>query len=68
MNKKIPRINKQVISITALDNHTEEDNYWKSRTPAERLAGIEINRRLVYGAGVASRLQRFFEVAELSQG
>ena len=64
----IPRLNKKVISVTSLNDFEEEKKYWFSKKPLERIEAIEINRRLVYGQDrVTSRLQRFFEVAELIQ-
>ncbi len=65
METKLPRIDKKAITITTLKDHSEEDAYWQSKSYEERLNGIEINRRLVYGDGTASRLQKIVEVAEL---
>jgi hypothetical protein len=63
---KIPRLNKQVITITSLNDIEEEKQYWLSRGSKERIEAIELNRRMVYGKDrVASRLQRFLETAEL---
>ena len=63
----IPRLNKKIVKITSLNDIEEEKRYWMSKTPFERLEAIEINRRMVYGRNrVTSRLQRFFETAELS--
>jgi len=63
---KLPSLDKRVVKITSLDDIEEEKKYWISRTPVERIEAIEINRRMIYGEDrVASRLQRFFEIAEL---
>jgi hypothetical protein len=63
---KLPGLNKKVVSVTSLDDIEEEKNHWISKTPLERIEAIEINRRMVYGQDrVTSRLQRFFETAEL---
>lgn len=65
--EKLPGINKDIVNVTSLDDIEEEKRYWLSKTPLERIEAIEINRRMVYGQDrVASRLQRFFEIAELS--
>jgi len=45
----LPRLNKQIVTVTALDDIEEEKNYWLSKTPLERIEAIEINRRMVYG-------------------
>jgi hypothetical protein len=64
---KIPSLNKKIITVTSLDEIEEVKKYWLSKTPLERLEAIEINRRMIYGQDrVTSRLQRFFETAELS--
>lgn len=58
------RLNKKVLLKTSLDDN-EEDLYWQSKTPIERLKGLELNRSLVYGYGDnPPRLQRFLEVLE----
>jgi hypothetical protein len=64
---KLPRLNKKIINVTSLDDIEEEKKYWFSKTPLERVEAIEINRRMIYGQDrIASRLQRFFEIAELT--
>jgi len=63
---KIPRLNKKMVKVTSLNDIEEEKRYWMSKSPLERIEAIEINRRMIYGQGrVTSRLQRFFETAEL---
>jgi hypothetical protein len=40
--------------------------YWLSKTPAERIEGIEYLRRWLYGdAQVDARLQRVFEIVRM---
>jgi len=64
---KLPSLNKKILNITSLDDIEEEKKYWLSKSPLERIEAIEINRRMIYGQDrVTSRLQRFFETAELS--
>jgi len=63
---KLPRLNKKIINVTSLNDIEEEKKYWFSKSPLERIEAVEINRRMIYGQDrVASRLQRFFEAAEL---
>lgn len=63
---RVPRLNKKVVKVTSLDDIEEEKRYWMSKSPLERIEAIEINRRMIYGQDrVTSRLQRFFETAEL---
>jgi hypothetical protein len=62
----IPRLNKKIVKVTSLDDIEEEKRYWMSKSPLERIEAIEINRRMIYGQDrVTSRLQRFFETADL---
>jgi hypothetical protein len=62
----VPRLNKKIVKVTSLDDIEEEKRYWISKSPIERIEAIEINRRMIYGQDrVTSRLQRFFETAEL---
>ena len=64
---KLPSLNKKIVNVTSLDDIEEEKKYWMSKSPLERIEAIEINRRMIYGRDrVTSRLQRFFETAELS--
>ena len=68
MDKKMPKLDKRVLTVRPLEGSDDEKSYWLARTPAERMNAIEINRRLVYGEDRAtSRLQRFLEVAELAR-
>jgi len=65
---KLPRLNKNVISITSLNDIEEEKKFWLSKGSKERIEAIELNRRMVYGKNrIASRLQRFLETSELTK-
>ena len=68
MVAKMPRLDKTQLTVSSLDEFTEEKQYWLSRGKADRLNAIEINRGLVYGTDrTTSRLQRFLETAELTR-
>ncbi len=68
MASEMPRLDKTRLTISSLDEFTEEKHYWMSRGKAERLNAIEIHRRMVYGIDrTTSKLQRFLEIAELTQ-
>jgi len=68
MSAEMPRLDKTQLTVSSLDEFTEEKQYWLSRRKADRLNAIEINRRLVYGTDrTTSRLQRFLEIAELTR-
>ncbi len=70
--QKIPTLNnirmdKTAFSVSSLDDESDEKQYWLSKTPVERLYGVEIMRQMIYGYDpLTARLQRFFEIAELS--
>jgi predicted P-loop ATPase len=68
MEAEMPRLDKTQLTVSSLDEFTEEKQYWLSRGKADRLNAIEINRRMVYGTDrTTSRLQRFLETAELTR-
>jgi len=61
------RMDKTAFSVGSMDDASDEKEYWLSKTPAERLYGVEIMRQMLYGYDpLTARLQRFFETAELS--
>ena len=61
------KIDKKIFEIRSLKEEKSDLNFWLSRTAAERIAAIEMMRRINYGNDAATgRLQRIFEVAELS--
>lgn len=58
-----PQVDRTVLTVTSL-GEDDEDHYWWSRTPLERLEAIEINRQVVYGyLNTPPRFQRLLEVA-----
>ena len=65
----LPPLDRAAFSVVSLDEADDDMQYWLSKTPAERLEAVEINRRMVYGYDQAtSRLQRVLEIAELERG
>ena len=65
---RLPRLNKKVISVSSLNDIEEEKAFWASKGALERIAAIEVQRRMVYGQDrVTSRLQRVLEISELSR-
>ena len=56
------RVDRTVLTVTDLDRN-DEDQYWQSRTPLERLQAIEVQRQAVYGYGNhPPRFQRLLEI------
>lgn len=71
MRKNLPldrmKMDKTAFSISTIDDESDEKQYWLSKTPAERVRGVEIMRQMLYGYDpLTARLQRFFETAELT--
>ena len=63
------KLDKKIFEICDLKDKKSDLNYWLSRTPEERIAAIELMREINYGYNPATdRLQRFFEITELSSG
>jgi hypothetical protein len=62
-----PRVDRTAFSVVSSfdEADTEDDAYWRSRTPAERLAHLELLRRINYGDAATGRLQRVLELAWL---
>jgi hypothetical protein len=60
------RLDRAAFEIVSLDEEGDDRNYWRSRTPDERMEALELMRQIIYGYDPATtRLQRVFEVAEL---
>lgn len=65
----LPRINRRKISITSLQDQSEDKAYWLSQTPYQRLKAVETLRQINYGYHKSSaRLQRILEIAERTPG
>ena len=63
------RVDKETFSVlSSFEEATEVDKaYWHSKTPQERMAALELMRQINYGYDpTTERLQRVFEIAELS--
>jgi hypothetical protein len=60
------RVDRTALSVAKLtDQPDDDDAYWFSRTPQERLAALELMRRITYGPAASGRLQRILEVIDL---
>ena len=62
------RVDRSAFSVTTLSEAEQSDrDYWKSRSPDERLAALELSRQIAYGYDpTARRLSRFFEVVKFA--
>jgi len=55
-------LDKTVMSVAKLEAPSHDGDFWRSRTPRERLIGLEHLRRLNYGPAAHARLQRVLEI------
>ena len=63
--KGIPKLDKKRIAIASLQDETDEKVYWFSKTPQERIAAMEVMRKIIYGYDpTTTRLQRVLEITE----
>jgi hypothetical protein len=61
------KVDRSAFSIGRLSDASDEKAYWLSRSPADRLAALELMRRIVYGYDpTTARLQRLLEFAQRS--
>jgi len=60
------KVDRRAFAVTTLAEADQADReYWRSRTPDERLEGLELSRQIAYGYDPTGRgLSRLFEVAE----
>jgi hypothetical protein len=58
------KVDRHALSIGRLTDPSADKEYWRSRSPAERLSALELMRRIVYGYdSTAARLQELLEIA-----
>lgn len=59
-------VDRTALSMTALDDDSNDLNYWLSKTPDQRMEALEMLRQVIYGYDPAEvRLQRILEVVDL---
>lgn len=60
------KIDRNAFSVVELGDESDTREYWRSRTPEERLQAVEFLRQMVYGDDLAtSRIERVIEVVDL---
>ncbi len=58
------KIDRTVIKVTSIKS-SDDNEYWQSRPPEERLVALELLRQIAYGYEPnTGRLQRVLEIAE----
>ncbi len=62
------RLDRSAYAIGSMNDDREEVEYWRARTPEERMEALELMRQIIYGYDPATtRLQRVLEVVELER-
>jgi len=60
-----PRIDRSVVTVGDAFEESDEKEFWRSKTPLERLEAVELYRRIAFGYDpFTARLQRILEFAE----
>lgn len=62
-----PKLDRSVITVSDRFDDDEVRRYWHSRTPAERLAHVEILRRINFGKRATERILHVFEVVDIAE-
>ena len=60
------KVDRTAFSIISLDDQDEDEKeYWRNKSPHERLEALEKTREILYGKdSTTARLQRVFEIVE----
>jgi hypothetical protein len=59
-------LDRSAFEVGSLDEESAEHEYWRAKSPQERMVALELMRQIIYGYDPATtRLQRVFEVVEL---
>jgi hypothetical protein len=62
------RLDRSAFQVGSLKDEREELEYWRAKSPEERMEALELMRQIIYGYDPATtRLQRVFEVVELER-
>ena len=63
---QFPKLDRSAFSVVSSFEEADKQDreYWRSRTPYERLQHMELLRRINYGSVTTTRLQRVLEIAE----
>ncbi|MBZ5609291.1 MAG: hypothetical protein LAP38_13590 [Acidobacteriia bacterium] len=60
------RLDRSAFEIASLDQEPNDREFWRAKSPRERMEALELMRQIIYGYDPATtRLQRVLEVAEL---
>ena len=63
-----PNIQRDALTVASLLEKSDEQSYWLSKTPHQRMEAVELMRQIIYAYDpFATRLQRVFEVTQRPQ-
>jgi hypothetical protein len=66
MSLRGAKVDRSVFEVTALGDEAIDREYWRAKSPEERMRALELMRQMIYGYDpAATRLQRVFEIVEL---
>ena len=61
------KMDKSALSVTPILEESDDKEYWRAKTPQERLEAVELMRQINYDYDpVTTRLQRVLEVTKLT--
>lgn len=64
-----PRVDRRALTVGRLDGPDPDADFWLSKSPAERLAAVEICREAFYGRdAVRGRVARVLEIVFRDEG
>jgi len=62
------KVHKNAFSVVSLHDPPDDVDFWRTKSPVERLEALELLRQIHYGqAAITGRLQRVFEVVKLER-
>jgi hypothetical protein len=62
------RLDRSAFDIVPLEIEGDDRDYWRARSPQERMEALELMRQTIYGYDPATaKLQRILEVIELDE-
>ena len=53
-DRRFPELDRRSLTVTNLGDNSDDVDYWRNRTPQERIRAVEMLRRLNYGIDATS--------------
>jgi len=59
-------LDRAAYDVGTIESETHERDYWRDKSPGERMDALELMRQIIYGYDpTTTRLQRVLEIVEL---